>query len=173
MSWTAPSTVVAGTQILASWGNSNVRDNSLFLYALPQFHCDAFHSTTQSVTVGTTASLSLDSELVDTNTMHDTVTNNNRITIQTNGGGTYLAIGQSFTTGSGTNYLHLRKNGTTAKKIHAGTTVVGNLVHLFRGLVAGDYLEIAGEAVTNTGNWGSSDSALATRLEVIGPLPPT
>lgn len=32
MSWTAPATVVSGTLLTASWGNTYVRDNTLHLY---------------------------------------------------------------------------------------------------------------------------------------------
>lgn len=32
MAWTSPYTVVGGTAVLASWANSNVRDNELYLY---------------------------------------------------------------------------------------------------------------------------------------------
>lgn len=32
MAWTSPYTIVGGTAVLASWANTNIRDNELYLY---------------------------------------------------------------------------------------------------------------------------------------------
>ncbi len=175
-----PGTAVAGSVLTASFWNTDVRDNLNTLRATPQNRCVAYHNTTQNVTSGSTDALNLNSEDVDTATMHDLVTNNNRITIPAGGGGTYLVHGQSFASASGnvTAQLHLRVGGTTVRSDYQETT--GSdlddrvlQVSALLTLSAGNYLDLAGQSASNTTTFGSATAALATRLEVIGPLPPT
>ncbi len=180
MAWTTPSTAVAGTVLTAGFWNTDVRDNLSALRVTPANRCDAYHNTTQNVTSGSTDALSLNSESVDTASMHDLVTNNNRITIPAGGGGTYLVHGQSFVSSSnnGTVQLHLRVNGTTVRSDYQeviGSDMADRVmqvsVHVV--LAAGDYVDLAGQAASNTFTFGSATAAVATRLEVIGPLPPS
>jgi hypothetical protein len=182
MAWTTPRTWVAGELVTASMMNAHVRDNASALRATPANRCVAYHNTTQNVSAGNTDALNLNSEDVDTATMHDLVTNNNRVTIPAGGGGTYLVSGSSFVSNSnnGTCELQIRVNGTAVRRSSATTesgsdfgerTVVLPLTQLV--LAAGDYVELAGSATSNTFTFGSATAALATRLEVIGPLPPT
>lgn len=53
--------------------------------------CRVYHNTTQSISNGVVTPLAFNSERYDTDTMHDTVTNNTRITINT--AGLYLITG--------------------------------------------------------------------------------
>jgi len=71
-----------------------------------------YHSVSQSITNATETTLAFDSERWDTDTMHDTVTNNSRITFKT--AGLYL-LNFSFefpTHGTGYRYGLIRINGS-------------------------------------------------------------
>lgn len=82
MPYTAPATVVTATTITTAWGNS-VKAAADYLANPPV--CRVRHSANQSVTNGTSLYLAWDTEDLDTDTMHDTVTNNSRITFKTAG----------------------------------------------------------------------------------------
>jgi len=82
MPYTAPATVVTGTTITSAWGNS-VKAGMDYQANPPA--CRAYHNTTQTVANVTPTPLALNSERFDTDTMHDTVTNNSRITFNTAG----------------------------------------------------------------------------------------
>lgn len=77
-----PAVVSAGDDILESWGDS-VRENLSFLQNPPA--CRVYHSVNQSAGDGSFVTLAFNSERFDTDTMHDTVTNNSRITFNTAG----------------------------------------------------------------------------------------
>lgn len=76
--------------------------------------CRVFHSAAQSVASGALAAVAFDSERFDTDTMHDTVTNNGRITFNTAGlyvvsfSGLFAAASDYTAV-----YGFLRLNGTT------------------------------------------------------------
>lgn len=76
--------------------------------------CRVSHNTTQSLTSGTEATLAFNTEALDTDTMHDTVTNNSRITFKTAG---LFVVTWGFTVAADNDYLwiysYLRLNGTT------------------------------------------------------------
>lgn len=180
LSWSVPMTAVAGSIFTAAQFNTYIRDNLLDQRASPGNRCVAYHNTTQSVTSGNTTALNMNSEDVDTAVMHDTSTNNNRITIPSGGGGTYLVIGSSWasTSGNATAQLHLRKNGTavrTDSQETVGTDFMDRTMSVSALLVlaAADYVELAGQASNANVSFGSATAALATRLEVIGPMPAT
>lgn len=82
MPYTSPATVVSGTTIATAWGNS-VKAGTDYLANPPA--CRVYHNTTQSVGSGGSLALAFNTELYDTDTMHDTVTNNSRITAKTAG----------------------------------------------------------------------------------------
>lgn len=75
--YVSPATVVTGTTITSAWGNS-VKAATDFLANPPA--CKVFKAASQSVANGTSTDLIFDSETFDTAAMHDTVTNNPRIT---------------------------------------------------------------------------------------------
>lgn len=176
-------TAVAGAIYTAAQFNTYTRDNLNELRLTPQNRCNVFHSTTQVVTSGNTTALNLDSEFGDNTGMHDTVTNNNRVTVLSGQGGTYLVMASTQVENTGAApaaLLHLRLNGTTfasARVVTDAALVLQptrlNVFFITNQLSATDYLDLAGEAVTANVTFGSATSALATRLQVIGPMPPT
>lgn len=168
MAFSAPFTAVAGAIFTAAQYNTNDRDNMIYVHATPFNCCVAFNSAAQTIGGGPTA-LNLNSEEIDTASMHDTVTNNPRITIPTGGGGGYMIFGQSLPVG-GNGSLHLQKNGTTVRTVEAvsGTPTWNVMAYLV--LVATDYVQLAGEVGFDVGH---ATAARSTRLSVIGPWPPT
>jgi len=180
VSWVAPTTAIAGAIATASLWNSDVRDNALALRATPANRCVAYHDNTQTVVAAATDALNLAAEDVDTATMHDLVTNNPRVVIPSGGGGFYLAIGQSFVdqANNGTVELQLRVTGTAIRRSFAetaGANFEGRTMCVFgmSVMTAAGYFDLAGAATSNSFIFGSTTASLATRLEVIGPLPPT
>ncbi len=177
MSWVDPGVVVAGTPIIATWGNE-VREALLALRAGATNRCDAYHNSTQDFSAGGGGALSLNSSARDTASMHSTVTNNERIKIPIGGDGDYLVIG--FTraaplSGTPTAVLSIQKNGSS---VRTGSADVGGgrpqtiqLGALCLTLVAGDYLNLAAAASSGDVRFGSATAAEASRLEVSGPHP--
>lgn len=111
MPYVDPGAVTTGTTITSTWGNA-VRNAEQYLANPPA--CRVYHSANQSIVASTETTLAFDSERYDTDTMHDTVTNNSRITIKTAG----LFVVQasvSWAAGTGTwsSYATLRVNGST------------------------------------------------------------
>jgi hypothetical protein len=84
MAYATPRTWVAGDVLTAAQLNQDIRDNVGFLANPPA--CRIYHNADQSIphNVATTI-LAFNSERYDTDTMHDTVTNNSRITFTTAG----------------------------------------------------------------------------------------
>lgn len=83
MTWTTPRTWVAGEVLTATHLNAQVRDN-MSLAGDPPRAC-VYNNTTQSVSNATLTTLNANSEVYDTDSMHDTVTNNPRLTCVTPG----------------------------------------------------------------------------------------
>lgn len=112
MAYVTPQTWSSGQRPTAAQLNQDLRDNVAFLANPPA--CRIFRSTTQSITSGTEATLAFDSEQFDTDTMHSTVSNTERITINTAGiyvfsWGTQFAVDGDYTNA----YTYLRLNGAT------------------------------------------------------------
>lgn len=82
MPYTDPGAIVSGTTILSTWGNA-VRNAEQYLANPPS--CHAYHNATQSIPNNAVTAVALNTERYDTDAMHDTVTNNSRITIKTAG----------------------------------------------------------------------------------------
>lgn len=86
------------------------------------------HSTTQSLgTSGTEAALAFDTEDFDTDTMHDTATNNSRLTATT--AGKYAIIGEAEFAGNvtGLRRVRIRLNGSGGTNLNIQTTMaLGN-----------------------------------------------
>lgn len=91
MAWTTPRSWQVGDVVTAAWMNTYVSDDLNALAAGP--YCDLYAtapgSTSSSVNVFT--AIPFDTEVADTDTMHDTSTNTSRITATT--GGLYLVSG--------------------------------------------------------------------------------
>lgn len=82
-----------------------------FLLAPP--NCRVYHNAAQSISTGTVTTLAFNSERWDTDTMHDTVTNNSRIVFTT--AGRYL-IGAHIefdSNATGVRLVWIRLNGST------------------------------------------------------------
>lgn len=108
--------------------------------------CRVYKSSGQ--TVGTTyTALTFDTESFDTDTMHDNVTNNTRITIPTTG---YYLIGGLCTTDANANGgAQVRVNGTTLIGTNsngnaAASVQNGGHTSTIYNLTAGDYVELLG-----------------------------
>ena len=89
----------------------NITDWLNFLSNPPS--CRVYHNTTQSLTTGVETPMVFNTERYDTDTMHDTATNNGRITINT--AGLYvvgLSVGYTANA-TGTRYTSIRANGGT------------------------------------------------------------
>ena len=100
------------------------------------------HATNQSVAAGGTT-LAWDTEDLDTDTMHDPVTNNSRLTAKT--GGTYLILANlvldsSFASGDN---FELRLNGaSTLDLIDADASGLNVKLETIYALAQNDYVEI-------------------------------
>lgn len=79
MGYTAPTTRATGYLVTAANWNTDLVDNITFLANPPA--CRVYHSVNQSITHGALTTLAFNSERYDTASLHDTVTNNSRITI--------------------------------------------------------------------------------------------
>lgn len=187
LSWEDPSSTVdiSGTPVgeqVTIWDDADTIKGTAhltisadgYINADAQPRCVAYHNTTQNVTSGSTTDLNLNSEDYDVGGMHDTSTNNNRITVPSNAGGVYLVLGKSLITNNnnGTAALHLRVNGSNVRSV-SRETAASNFedgsfeVSAILPLSAGDYIGLAGQATGTTFTFGSSTASYATRLEVV------
>lgn len=166
--------------LTASFWNTNVRDNTLTLYATPYNRVQIYRSTTQTVTSGNTAAVSFDTEVYDTGGMWASSPNPTRITIPSGGAGDYMVkfCCQFGSSNNPTGQLHVRKNGdatniVSAYSSPAASPTQGSTMHINweTPLVAADYLEIYAQATSADANFGSSTASHAARLIVSGPLP--
>lgn len=108
--------------------------------------CRVRHSLAQNATSGAFQVLSFDTEDFDTDTMHDTVTNNQRITFTT--AGKYRVIGQIAWASNGTGYREatIRRNGSTDigmnRILPPSAAVCAQTVTAIYNMGAGDYVEL-------------------------------
>jgi len=114
-----------------------------------QARCSAFHNTTQSLTDSTETALSFNSEDFDVGTLHDTSTNNSRITVPASNAGVYLAVGAAgfAPSATGLRYIVLRKNGTTKLAMvtmPSNTAGSGTIIQVSAclSLAVADYIEV-------------------------------
>lgn len=130
----------------------------------------AYHSANQSVTSATFTILSLDSERYDTDTMHDLVTNNSRVTCKT--AGKFHLDGKLVwaANGTGERALQLYLNGATVLDADVQFPNGGDIcvmhVSADYALAVNDYVELrayqgSGGALNSvaTANYGPSLSA--------------
>lgn len=113
MPYTSPAAIVTGTTISKTTFGDVVKADLDYLANPPA--CRVTKSALQVITTGAPTAIIFDSERYDTDTMHDTVTNNTRITIRT--AGLYL-VGANVEWASSTlgtyRQLSIRLNGSTA-----------------------------------------------------------
>lgn len=107
----------------------------------------AYHSTNQSIADSTLTAVALDSEVVDSNGLHSTVTNNSRLTIVT--AGVYWIFGQMSWANNATGFRQalLRLNGSTLVAedivpVNSGSVQTTHNVFQKRVLAVGDYIEL-------------------------------
>lgn len=119
MTWTAPRTWAYNEIVTETQLNTHVRDNLIALRdETPAVALYA--SATQTITNATWTSIAFDSEHVDVGAMHDSSTNNTRVTVVA--AGRYLLTGAApFTAASNTVGLGIRL------LISGGPTAVGEL----------------------------------------------
>ncbi|MFE9844667.1 hypothetical protein [Streptomyces goshikiensis] len=160
----APATEVPGYYQTAALFNAQVRDLNNFALGPPVFR--GYQATLQSLATGVWVSISLDTEAVDSDGGHSTVTNPSRYVCQV--AGLYLVGGAVAFAANGTGYRGARMllNGSSSITAAAaflpatsagsqGMTVLGTVQ-----LAVGDYVEIQGSQ--NSG--GSINTVVASDL---------
>lgn len=111
--------------------------------------CRVYHSVNQSIASGVLTALAFNSERFDTDTIHDPVTNNSRLTCKT--AGIYYVFGNiSWATNltTGTRGLYIRANGTGYIAVvqgnpttEAGKNTIQNINCIVQ-LAVNEYLEL-------------------------------
>lgn len=134
--------------------------------------CSLTKSASQSIATVSTVAVTFDGEDYDTNTLHDNVTDNTRITIPTGQGGYWMIGGgamlENMVDGKDI-IVRARKNGTTMLNVWNRLTAAaaagapGGTFSVVANLAAGDYVELMvynGDTVSrdvrNTANGGTS-----------------
>jgi len=142
MPYTSPATVVTGTPIASTWGNS-VKAATDWLANPPA--CRVYHNTTQSLTTAVETPLAFNTERYDTASMHDTVTNNGRITMPVAGLYMVSLHIEYAANATGVRYSSIRANGASTylfQDTRSASSALGTVVNL-GGIVklnAGDYI---------------------------------
>jgi hypothetical protein len=127
---TVPSTLTAavGDRLEASDWNTYVRDAVAFFLDPPQ--CYVYNNANISVaTSGTAQALTFNTEIYDTDAMHSTSSNTDRITIVT--AGYYVLVGNVIwaANATGVRELAIQRNGTTVWAIR-DTAVAAGEAHI-------------------------------------------
>lgn len=113
-----------GTVAPAAWGDQ-INDNLEFLVDPPA--CSIFDSDGQSVADDTITILTADSENFDNDSMHSTVSNTSRITIQTAGRYEFhVRVNFQASLGGGRRVIQFFVNGTTAVSVMSMPSLVGS-----------------------------------------------
>lgn len=144
MAFVTPRTWVSGAVVVASELNQDVRDNVDFLHKPPAAR--VFHSAAQSIAHATWTKLAFDSERFDTDGMHDTVTNNERLTVVV--AGRHYVRGNAEFAGNNTGERGIRliKNNLTliARFLGAvaGASPCSVVVPVFEFFPLNDFVEV-------------------------------
>lgn len=111
MGWTTPRTWATNEVVTSANMNTHVRDNLAFLGTPPR--CSVSNSAAVAVTTATATILNANTEAYDNDTMHSTVSNTSRITINT--AGVYLFVGRINyqPNASGDRSISFKIDGTT------------------------------------------------------------
>lgn len=145
MTWTAPRTWVTDENPTAATLNTHVRDNLDAAAGAAKAACRVYNSAALSIPNSAGTDLTFNSERFDTQGLHSTSTNTNRITIPTGWGGLWLIGASVFFAGSatGTRQASIVLNGATALVIDAGdgdATGNGLTPQCIYRLAAADYV---------------------------------
>lgn len=109
----------------------------------------AYHASAQSINNNTFTTLAFDSEEYDSASLHDTSTNNSRLTVPSGGDtGTWMLIAQvGWASGStGTRRVQILKNGNAiadALQINAAGVTIQSVVAIVNAPSVGDYFEVS------------------------------
>lgn len=117
--------------------------------------CLVYHSVDQAIPNNTYTTLTFDSEVYDTDGMHDPAVNPSRLTIQTAGKYMIWATGAWEAHGTGDRLVQIRSNGTRLEALNqVRSAAMGNTINGAIQVVAldvGDYLEA--EVRQTRGGW--------------------
>jgi hypothetical protein len=146
MAYSTPRTWTASEVVTAAQLNQDVRDNVAFLANPPA--CRVYHNATQACADNAFTTLAFNSEQYDTAALHDTATNNSRITIPV--AGIYLVTFYGTLELAAYNHAeaNLRLNGASTigvgDNMDNATTSFGKTVELATvyKFAAGDYIQI-------------------------------
>lgn len=111
MAYVTPRTWVAGAVLTAAQLNQDIRDNVTFLANPPA--CRVYHNAAQSIANAAETPVAFNSERFDTDSMHDTATNNTRITFNTAGIYVVTFSGQWASDVDGIRQATIKLNGAT------------------------------------------------------------
>ncbi len=143
-------------------GTSKIADTNVTPAKMGGFDkARAIKTVNQSVTSGVGVQVSFDSEDFDTNSLHDNVTNNNRLTCKTAGKYLICASINWTVNGTGIRQCYLRLNAAT---VLVSTSIaalpsddVGQTISVIYNLAVNDYVEVIG--------YQNSGGALNIRLD--------
>ncbi|MCY0917064.1 hypothetical protein OS965_02585 [Streptomyces sp. H27-G5] len=142
-----PATEAPGLYNTAALFNAQVRDLNSFALGVPVFR--GYQSSAQSCATGTWVSIAIDTETLDSDGGHSTVTNNSRYTPTV--AGTYLAIGTVAFAASGSSQraTRLTMNGSPSvgaaeASAAGGSWWCGSGIELFACNGTTDYIELQG-----------------------------
>lgn len=165
-------TWTVGQLVTAALMNSNIQALGNFVLAPPL--AQMLQTLAQSIPTGTGwTPLNFDTNILDSDTGHNTVTNTSRYVVQVPG--TYLPIGAMCisASGSGDRAARIGKNGSAVQGTVGSAAPASSLVLTIQTVpmlvpcAAGDYLELHGQQ----GSGGSlntfSDSEFASSLLVL------
>jgi len=158
-----PRTWIVGEAVTAAKANTEWRDALNFLLSPPLF--ELTHSSSISPATSTNASMPFDTETIDRDSGHSTVTNNSRYTSQT--AGYYLITGHVgfVSNGTGKREMTIQVNGTgdyypsSIPGLSAGFTGMTSSGRVY--LAVSDYVEL--------NVWQNSGVSLATNTTKGGP----
>lgn len=171
MSWTTPRTWVAGETVTAAIMNTHVRDNLAYL-AAPALFVGVQLSAQAIPNTGLTA-ITLDSEVIDTDGGHSTVTNTSRYAVPFAGYYDVDAVILYSANTTGQRRAAVYVNGSEVIEANfaavttGGATTSATVATIVGPLSIGDYIEIygfqTGASSLNTFTSGSLGSRMNTK----------
>lgn len=146
MAWTTPSSQSDGTLIDASWLNTYVVDNLLYLYSgLPSVR--AYNTANESIPNNTATALTFNSDDWDTDTMHNEAGSSSELVATT--AGKYLIYGhvEWAANNTGRRHLGIRHEGATyiaydIRPTAAGSVVTRQSISTVWDMAAGESVEL-------------------------------
>lgn len=174
MPYVSPATVAAGTTGLAAWGNA-VKAGLDYLANTPA--CRVYHNAAQSAPNATFLVLAFNSERFDLASLHDTATNNSRLTASS--AGIYHIFGHVSwaANATGIREVQILLNGATViADIIVPTAGAGAVTSMtidtLYALAAGNYVELRvwqnSTAALNISNLGNYSPEFGMRWVALG-----